>query len=220
MTASAAQVVPRPVHRDGGRRNGVRAHRVAARADPRRAQRHCVHRRRRVGTVHFARAGDASASGRRTRHGPPLRHVQHDRDARGVARRPACPRRLVSARPARLSARRGRRSGRDQPSFGTRSSSRFGRAAPSRSHRSIAPAASSSACRPGSRSTASQAGSFPRPSSPTCSRGGMAPRRRRSRSSSSRSESSRTSFQLSDRLRLESACCGRWCSRICPRTCC
>ncbi len=65
----------------GDRRNGVRAHRLSAGAPPRRADRDALDRRRRVGPVHVARAGDAPGRRGRARPDAPLRHVQHDRDA-------------------------------------------------------------------------------------------------------------------------------------------
>ena len=90
-----------------------------------------------------------------------------------------------------------------------------------RCRRCIARAESSGDSRRSSRSTASAAASCRRRSSPTCSCASTTPRRRRSPSSSSRSASSRRSrFRERSGWRAGSACCGRWSSRTCPRTCC
>ena len=170
-----------------------RADRLAAGARPRGADRHGLDRGRRVRPVHLARAGDAPRTPRGRRPDAPLRHLQHHRDPRRLARRADRARRLVArtgCSRTRLPPRRARclRRG-SRPRSSRRASSRR------RAATAASPLALDRACgsRRSSRSTASAAASSRRPSSRTCSRASTALRRTRSRSSSSRSASSRRS---------------------------
>src|SRR6266545_976641 len=107
----SAADLPRAPRRHGLRRNRVRAHRLCPGARSRRAHRHGLHRRRRVGTVHLARASHAPSRRRRRERHPTLRYLQHDRHAgrfaRGTrGRRPDADRDRLGALAARLPARR------------------------------------------------------------------------------------------------------------------
>ena len=153
-----AALLPGPVRRDGGCRHRLRAHRLAARAVLAALTGTRLDRRRRVGAVHLARAGDAPARRARTRRGSSAPTTPSRRSPARlgalIALVGSSPRWLLAypvAAAAGLLA-----TARLSPAVERAASSR-----PSRGRRSTARAGSSAASPRSSRSTASAAGFVP-----------------------------------------------------------